>query len=100
MWIETGKDFFFPLFFGKMGRKKMAYEEENRSLMRLADDKIGKYRGDYDNNPPNTVSFIPGMASTSGRLRSEFVRLLFLQSHRETDRFLGTSGLRSSTCAT
>ena len=27
------------------------------------------------------------IASTSGRLHSEFVRLLFLQSHRETDRF-------------
>jgi hypothetical protein len=30
---------------------------------------------------------MPSIASTSGRLHSEFVRLLFLQSHRETDRF-------------
>jgi hypothetical protein len=28
------------------------------------------------------------IASTSGRLHSEFVRLLFLQTHRETDRGL------------
>jgi hypothetical protein len=35
----------------------------------------------------NTVSFMSVIASTSGRLHSEFVRLLFLQVHRETDHF-------------
>jgi hypothetical protein len=34
------------------------------------------------------------IASTSGRLHSEFVRLLFLQSNRETDRFFAASGLQ------
>jgi hypothetical protein len=34
-----------------------------------------------------------GVASTSGRLHSEFVRLLFLQAHRETDRPFTTSGV-------
>ena len=33
------------------------------------------------------------IASTSGRLHSEFVRLLFLHDHRETDRFFATSGV-------
>ena len=33
------------------------------------------------------------IASTSGRLHSEFVRLLFLQTHRETDLFFATSGV-------
>ena len=33
-------------------------------------------------------------ASTSGRLHSEFVRLLFLQAHRETDRFFAGSGVQ------
>jgi hypothetical protein len=47
-------------------------------------------------NPPNTVSFIPTIASTSGRLHSEFVRLLFLQAHRETDRFFVASGVLST----
>jgi hypothetical protein len=32
------------------------------------------------------------VASTSGRLHSEFLRLLFLQVHRETDRFVAASG--------
>ena len=31
--------------------------------------------------------------SASGRLRSEFIRLLFLQAHRETDRFFAASGV-------
>ena len=34
------------------------------------------------------------IASTSGRLHSEFVRLLFLQDHRETDRFFAASGVQ------
>jgi hypothetical protein len=44
----------------------------DRSLNEVADDKIRKYRDDYNNNPPNTVSFIPTIVSTSGRLHSEF----------------------------
>jgi hypothetical protein len=43
------------------------------------------------NRPPSAVSFMPAIASTSRRLRSEFVRLLFLQAHRETDRFFAAS---------
>ena len=34
------------------------------------------------------------IASTSDRLHSEFVRLLFLQTHRETDRFFAASGVQ------
>ena len=66
----------------------------DRSLNEAADDKIRKYRADYNNNPPNTVSFMPAIASTSGRLHSEFIRLLFLQAHRETDRFFAASGVQ------
>jgi hypothetical protein len=36
------------------------------------------------------------IASTSDRLHSEFVRLLFLQGHRETDRFFAASGVQST----
>ncbi len=58
-------------------------------------DKAWKYRADYNNmNPPNTVSFMPAIASTSGRLHIEFVRLLFLQVHRETDPFFASSGVQ------
>jgi hypothetical protein len=66
----------------------------DQSLNDAVADKIRKYRVDYNNRPPSEVSFIPSIASTSGRLHSEFVRLLFLQDHRETDRFFATSGVQ------
>jgi hypothetical protein len=66
----------------------------DQSLNESDDDKIRKYRPDYNNRPPSVVSFIPAMTSTSGRLHSDFVRLLFLQTHRETDRFFATSGVQ------
>ncbi len=66
----------------------------DRSLNEAASDKIRKYRTDYNNNPPNSISFMPATASTSGKLHSEFVRLLFLQAHRETDRFFAASGVQ------
>ena len=66
----------------------------DQSLNDTSTDKIRKYRADYNINPPNTVSFMPAIASTSGRLHSEFVRLLFLQTHRETDRFFPASGVQ------
>ena len=39
---------------------------------------------------------MPIIASTSGRLHSEVVCLLFLQAHRETDLFFATSGVQIS----
>jgi hypothetical protein len=70
------------------------YLANDKSLNEAASDKIRKYRSDYNNNPPNTVSFMTVIPSTSGRLHSEFVRLLFLQTHRETDLFFAASGIQ------
>jgi hypothetical protein len=73
----------------------LRYPSDNdRSLNETANDKILKYRADYNNNPPTSVAFMPAIASTSGRLHSEFIRLLFLQAHRETDRFFAASGVQ------
>ncbi len=66
----------------------------DRSLNETVVDKIRKYRVDYNDNPPNAISFMPVITSTSGRLHGEFVRLLFLQAHRETDRFFADSGVQ------
>jgi hypothetical protein len=66
----------------------------DQSLNDTDTDKIRKYRPDYNNRSPSVVSFMLDVTSTSGRLHSEFVRLLFLQTHRETDRFF--SSFRSS----
>jgi hypothetical protein len=68
----------------------------DQSLNDAAADKIRKYRADYNNRPPSAVSFMTAIPSTSGRLHSEFVRLLFLQAHRETDRFFAASGVQSA----
>jgi hypothetical protein len=68
----------------------------DQSLNETAADKIRKYRVDYNNRPPSVVSFMSGMTSTSGRLHNEFIRLLFLQTHRETDRFFTASGVQSA----
>jgi hypothetical protein len=68
----------------------------DKSLNEAAADKIRKYRTDYNNNPLNAISFMPDITSTSGRLHSEFIRLLFLQTHRETDRFFAASGVQSA----
>ena len=66
----------------------------DRSLNEATDDKIRKYHTHYNNNPPKSISFVPDIDSTSGRLHSEFVHLLFLQTHRETDRFFADSGVQ------
>ena len=73
----------------------LRYPNDNdRSLNEAAADQILKYRADYNNKPPVAVAFMPAIASTSGRLHSEFMRLLFLEAHRETDRFFAASGVQ------
>jgi hypothetical protein len=67
----------------------------DQSLNDATAAKVRKYCADYNNRPPSVVSFMPAITSTSGRLHSEFVRLLFLQTHRETDRFFAASGVLS-----
>jgi hypothetical protein len=74
---------------------RLHYNDMDKSLNETPTDKIRKYRTDYNNNPRNTVAFMPTIAGTTGRLHSEFIRLLFLQTHRETDRFFTVSGVQS-----
>ncbi len=68
--------------FGRSSGNLRYHNDTDRSLNETATDKIRKYRADYNNNPPTSVSFMPVIPSTSGRLHSEFIRLLFLQDHR------------------
>jgi hypothetical protein len=63
----------------------------DRSLNEDATDKIRKYRADYKYRPPTSISFMPAIAS-------KFVCLLFLQTHRETDRFFAASGVTVRMC--
>ena len=66
----------------------------DRLLNETTADKIRKYRADDNNNPPNAIAFLSAIASTSGRLHCAFVRLLFLQAHRETECFFAASGVQ------
>ena len=75
---------------------RLHYNDIDKSLNEAANDKIRKYRVDYNNNPPNAFAVMPPMAGTNGRLHSDFIRLLFLQAHRETDRFFAVSGVQSA----
>jgi hypothetical protein len=75
---------------------RLHYNDINKSLNEAANDNIRKYRADYNNNPPNVVVFMTAMDGTNGRLHSDFIRLLFLQTHRETDRFFTVSGVQSA----
>jgi hypothetical protein len=68
----------------------------DQSLNDAAADKLRKYRADYNFNPPRGVGFMSAITSTSGRLHSEFIRNLFLQAHRDIDRFFAASGVLSA----
>jgi hypothetical protein len=59
----------------------------SRLIDLIINNKLSLYRFIINNN--NSV-----VTSTSWRLHSEFVRLLFLHVHRETDRFFPTSGVQ------
>jgi hypothetical protein len=74
---------------------RLHYTDIDKSLNEDTNDKIRKYRADYNINTPNVVTFMPAIAGTNGRLHSDFIRLLFLQAHRETDRFISVSGVQS-----
>ena len=43
------------------------------------------------------LSFLPAIVSTSTRMHGEFLRLLFLQAHRETEAHYTAAGMSSQT---
>jgi hypothetical protein len=62
---------------------RVHYNDIDKSLNEAVNDKIRKYRTDSNNNPSNVVEFMTTIPGTNGRLHSDFIRLLFLQPHRE-----------------
>jgi hypothetical protein len=53
--------------------------------------KMNNYRQQYADN--QNTSFLPSIMTTSSRMHGEFLRLLFLQAHRETTAHFNTTGL-------
>ena len=58
----------------------------DKDLVEKAARKIAKYRELYRDHR-RQLDFLPAIASTSGRIHCELLRLLFLHAHRETTRF-------------
>ena len=63
-----------------------APDDIDKLLNDAAAEKIREYRA-YNNTVPLTLSFMPAVATTSGRFHCERVRILFLEAHRETTAF-------------
>ena len=57
--------------------------------------KIAAYQQQYADN--QNISFLPAIVSTSTRMHGEFLRLLFLQAHRETEAHFTADGMSSQT---
>jgi hypothetical protein len=58
-----------------------------------AQRKTNAYRQTYDDN--QNISFLPAIMSTSNHIHGEFLRLLFLQAHRETEAHFTVAGMPS-----
>ena len=58
-----------------------------------AQRKINSYRQPYADN--QNISFLPAITSTSTRMHGKFLRLLFLQAHRETEAHFTATGMPS-----
>ena len=62
-------------------------KNRDRPLEKAAHDKIKKHRDLY-NLLPGDIGFLPLVASTSGRLNADFIRLVYLHATRETKAYL------------
>ncbi len=58
-----------------------------------AQREIAAYQQQYADN--QNISFLPVIVSTSTRMHGEFLRLLFLQAHRETEAHFTADGMSS-----
>ena len=76
-----------------MSRQLHYPEALDGPLNEVVDDKI-RQCADYKNRPSHAISFMSVVASTTGRLHCELVRLLFLQAHRDSDRLLAASAVQ------
>ena len=55
--------------------------------------QIAAYQQQYADN--QNIFFLPAIVSTSTRMHGEFLRLLFLQAHRETEAHFTAAGMSS-----
>jgi hypothetical protein len=72
----------------------LSHPQDLDSPLRLtAQRKINSYRQQYADN--QNISFLPAIVSTSTHMHGEFLRLLFLQAHHETEAHVTAAGMSS-----
>jgi len=72
----------------------LSHPQDLDAPLRLAKQrKINSYRQQYADN--QNISFLPAIVSTSTRMHGEFLRLLFLQAHQETEAHFTAAGMSS-----
>jgi hypothetical protein len=72
----------------------LSHPQDLDAPLRLAAQrKINSYRQQYVVN--QNISFLSAIVNTNTRMHGEFVRLLFLQAHRETEVHLTPAGMSS-----
>jgi hypothetical protein len=74
--------------------RSLSHKQDLDAPLRMAAErKINSYRQQYADN--QNISFLPAIMTTSSRMHGEFLRLLFLQAHRETTAHFHATGLPS-----
>ena len=72
----------------------LSHPQGPRCALRLAAQrKINSSRQQYADN--QNIPFLPAIMSTGTRMHGEFLRLLFLQAHRETEAHYTAAGMPS-----
>ncbi len=72
----------------------LSHPQDLDALLHIAEQrKIAAYQQQYADN--QNISFLPAIVSTSTRIHGEFLRLLFLQAHRETEAHFTAIGMSS-----
>jgi hypothetical protein len=72
----------------------LSHPQDLDGPMRVAAQrKTNAYKQTYADN--QNISFLPVIMSTSNRMHGEFLRLLFLQAHRETEAHFTAAGMQS-----
>ena len=67
----------------------------NKLLETAARTKVALYRDAYANRPGTTYAVLPCVVSTSGQIRREFLRLLYIRAHRRTHLYFDKWGSRA-----
>ena len=74
----------------------LSHPQDLDARLRIAAQrKIAAYQQQYADRGNQNISFLPVIVRTSTRMHGDFLRLLFLQDHRETETHFTAIGMSS-----